>query len=159
MLDGVPIELGVDFFSINWRKYGKRLVYSGKIDELFGYYYGELEYKTLRFEHKTFDGDFQGVAQVNYTDEHIPYTRITEHKHFNFRNQPKTVVTWEYPEVWRKGAESYYPVNDKKNNALYEKYKALVSKNIIGGGRLFSFRYMDMDAVILQALETFKPMI
>lgn len=150
MLDGVKVELGVDFTSMDWKKFTKTLVYSGKIESLFGSCYGELDYRSLRFETKTLAGDFQGVAQMNYTASDVPFTRITEHKHFNPKNQEKTVVTWEYPEM---NGDPYYPINDEKNNALYKKYKALIGPNIIGGGRLFDYCYYDMDQAIASALK------
>lgn len=155
MLDGVKVELGVDFFTLDWKKYSKNLVYSGKIDALFNYCYGDLDYRTLRFENKVFDGDYQGVAQVNYTDENIPFTRTTEHKHFNNKGQPKTIVTWEYPTEFSRDQYPYYPVNTEKNNSLYQKYKKelINCPNIVGGGRLCDFKYLDMDTTLASSLK------
>ena len=124
------------------------------IDEYFGYRYGELEYRSLRFESETLDTDnYQGNAVVNYTEYEVPYTRIIEHKHFEFGTQPKTVITREYPAVWKKGDEPYYPVNNERNNELYMKYKALAGdeKKVLFGGRLGMYKYYDMDDTILAA--------
>ncbi len=150
-----PVELGVDFFTLDWRKYAHRLVYAGAIDRMFEYSLGRLEYRTLRFEEKLLDGNYQGVAQMNYTDGGVPHTRITEHKHFNYKNQEKTVVTWEYPAEWKEGAMPYYPIGDDKNRAIYGEYKKLVDgdNKLIVGGRLGSYLYMDMDQVIGAALK------
>lgn len=158
MLDGIQIELGIDYFTKDWSKYADRIVYTGAIDQLFDYCYGALDYRTLRFETKVLDGDYQGIAQVNYTDENVPYTRTVEHKHFNYKKNDKTVVTWEYPEEWKLGATPYYPINDDKNNELYNRYKhrLMETPNIIGGGRLCEFKYMDMDQVIGSALKKAK---
>jgi len=152
MLDGIKVELGTSFQSFDWKKYAKKLIFSGKIDEFFNYEYGELEYRTLRFESEILDGTYQGAAQINYTDEQIPFTRIVEHKHFEFGNQDKTVITREYPTEWRREAIPYYPINDDKNNQRYTKYKKLCPSDVIMGGRLASFKYMDMDTTIAQAL-------
>ena len=126
------------------------------IDEYYGYCYGPLEYRSLRFEDKIIDTDnFQGNAVVNYTEYEIPYTRIIEHKHFEFGTQDKTVITYEYPAPWKKGDEPYYPMNDDKNNALFAKYKALADKedNVIFGGRLGEYKYYDMHQVVAAALD------
>jgi UDP-galactopyranose mutase len=158
MLDGTQVELGVDYFERDWSKYAKKVVYTGPIDRLFNYCYGKLDYRTLRFESKTLTGDYQGVAQMNYTDEHIPFTRTVEHKHFTYKNSDKTVVTWEYPEEWKIDAEPYYPINDERNNQLYKKYKEKLDNcsNMVGGGRLCMFKYYDMDSVIASALHKFR---
>jgi UDP-galactopyranose mutase len=148
-----PVEIGTDFFKLNWAKYASKLVYSGPIDEFYDYHFGKLEYRTLRFEEKVLNGDYQGMAQMNYTNVEVPYTRITEHKHFNFKNQPKTVVTFEYPSEWQQGSQPYYPIGDEKNNAVYAKYHSLIDHKTIIGGRLGSYRYMDMDAVIASAIK------
>ena len=148
-----PIELGTDFFKLDWKKYANKLVYTGTIDQFYDYAYGKLDYRTLRFEEKIMAGDFQGVAQMNYTNEDVPHTRITEHKHFNFKNQEKTVVTWEYPSEWKEGSEPYYPIGDEKNKIIYDKYKKLIDKNILIEGRLGRYQYMDMDAVIASAIK------
>ena len=126
------------------------------IDQFYDYCYGELEYRSLRFETEVLEmGNYQGNAVVNYTDYEVPYTRIIEHKHFEFGTQPKTVITREYPADWKEGMEAYYPVNDEKNGALYAEYKKLADaqENVIFGGRLAEYRYYDMDAVIASALQ------
>ena len=126
------------------------------IDEYFDYCYGELEYRSLRFETETLDTDnYQGNAVVNYTEYDIPYTRIIEHKHFESGTQPKTVITREYPATWKHGDEPYYPMNDERNNALYARYKALADQehNVIFGGRLGMYKYFDMHHVVAEALK------
>ena len=132
-----------------------KILFTGMIDEFYDYCYGELEYRSLRFETEVLDmGNYQGNAVVNYTDYEVPYTRIIEHKHFEFGTQPKTVITREYPAAWEKGKEPYYPINDPKNDELFDKYerRALKEKNVLFGGRLGMYRYMDMDKVIEEAL-------
>ena len=132
-----------------------KILFTGMIDEFYDYCYGELEYRSLRFETEVLDmGNYQGNAVVNYTDYEVPYTRIIEHKHFEFGTQPKTVITREYPAAWEKGKEPYYPINDPKNDELFDKYerRALEEKNVLFGGRLGMYRYMDMDKVIEEAL-------
>ena len=126
------------------------------IDEYFGYEYGELEYRSLRFESEVLDTDnYQGNAVVNYTEYEVPYTRVIEHKHFEFGTQPRTVVTREYPATWKRGDEPYYPVNNERNDALYAKYKERASreKNVLFGGRLGMYKYFDMDDTIAAALD------
>ncbi|MDR1800810.1 MAG: UDP-galactopyranose mutase [Lachnospiraceae bacterium] len=162
MLDGVEVRTDTDFFSD--RKYFEELaaktVFTGMIDEYFDYRFGELEYRSLRFETESLDCEnYQGNAVVNYTQFEIPYTRIIEHKHFEFGSQsgkvnPKTVITREYPVIWKRGDEPYYPMNDEKNNALFAKYKELSDNlsNVIFGGRLGMYRYYDMHQVIAEAL-------
>lgn len=132
----------------------EKVVYTGPIDRLFGYSLGKLEYRSLRFETETLDSEnYQGNAVVNYTRGDVPYTRIIEHKHFEFGTQPKTVITREYPAPWREGDEPYYAINDPKNDMLAEKYKKLAQeKGYILGGRLADYRYYNMDAVIENAL-------
>lgn len=156
MLEGAKVEVGVDFFDIDWKKYAKRLVYTGPIDRFFNYEYGELEYRSLDFRHETLTGDFQGQAQINYTEESVPWTRIIEHKHFEFGTQEKTIITKEYPTEWKRDKEPYYPINDDQNNALYQRYKALIPEDVVVGGRLGLFKYLDMDAVIANALTKVK---
>ena len=157
LFEGCDVETGVDYLE-NREKYdalGDCIVYTGTIDSYYGYQYGKLEYRSLRFESQVLDTDnYQGVAVVNYTDRETPYTRVIEHKHFEFGTQPKTVITREYPAAWEKGKEPYYPVNDPKNSELFDKYerRALEEKNVIFGGRLGMYRYMDMDQVIEEAL-------
>lgn len=153
LLAGADVRLGCD--GAEAKGAAEITVYTGMIDEYFGYRLGELEYRSLRFETEILDEeDHQGNAVVNYTGAEVPYTRIIEHKHFERTVSPKTVITREYPMAWTKGAEPYYPVNDDRNNALYAEYRALAAeeKNVIFGGRLGSYRYYDMDKVISAAL-------
>lgn len=158
MLDGIEVRLNVDYFENreNWNNIANKIVYTGTIDAYFDYCYGELAYRSVRFENEILDTDnYQGNAVINYTDEDTPYTRIIEHKHFVFGTQEKTVISREYSQEWTRDTEPYYPINNEENNALYEKYKALAEskQNVIFGGRLGQYRYYDMDAVILTALE------
>lgn len=160
MLDGIDVRLNTDFFEKRpeLEKLAKKIVFTGMIDEYFAYCYGELEYRSLRFETEVADVEnYQGNAVVNYTEYEIPYTRIIEHKHFEAQehlNNSKTVITREYPLKWEKGREAYYPVNDEKNSALYQKYRLLAdtTDNVIFGGRLGKYQYMDMDKVVEEAL-------
>lgn len=159
LLDGCDIRLSVDY---NARKkelsrLAGKTVYTGMIDEYFGYRLGELEYRSLSFRTEVLDTpDYQGCAVVNYTDADIPFTRIIEHKYFEAAKSPKTVITREYPAHWQHGMEPFYPVNDEKNTSLYEQYRKLADKekNVIFGGRLGTYRYLDMDDVIREALDT-----
>ncbi len=164
MLEGTDVILDTDYKTFvtddkikSEYSFGK-VVYTGMIDEYFDYKLGELEYRSLRFEHELLEGEenYQGNAVVNYTERDIPYTRIIEHKHFEFGNQPDSVITREYPMTWEKGEEPYYPVNNDKNTRLYEEYLALAENesNVIFGGRLGNYRYYDMDKVIEAALKT-----
>ena len=160
MLDheNIDVEINVDFFE-NKEQYMKdypKIVFTGMIDEFFDYKLGELEYRSLRFENETLDMEnYQGNAVVNYTDAETPYTRIIEHKHFEFGNQAKTIITKEYSKTWKKGDEPYYPVNNDWNNHLYKSYKKLADEqgNVIFGGRLGHYRYYDMHQVIGAALQ------
>ena len=166
LLDGVETRIGVDFAELkgNWREKADKLVYTGPIDEYFGYCYGNLQYRTVRFETEVFDmPNYQGNAVINYTEREVPYTRVIEHKHFEmFGNEvyatPKTVVSREYSTEWKPGMEPYYPVNDDRNSALYQQYRLLAEQepNVIFGGRLAEYKYYDMDKVIEQALLTAK---
>ena len=161
MLSGIEVRLGVDYFAdkAELDALADKVLFTGMIDEYFGYRYGELEYRSLRFESETLDCDnYQGNAVVNYTEYEVPYTRVIEHKHFEFGAQPRTVVTREYPAVWHKGDEPYYPVNDDRNNALYAKYKALADAepHVIFGGRLGMYRYYDMDDTVSAAFGLLK---
>ena len=135
----------------------EKIVYTGMIDEYFDYALGHLEYRSLRFETETLaDCDnYQGNAVVNYTEREIPYTRVIEHKHFEFGTQKGTVITREYPALWKEGEEPYYPINDEKNDTLLKKYQEMAGEkpHVIFGGRLGQYRYYDMDKVIAQALE------
>ena len=158
MLEGIEVRLGVDFLEQReaFLALADRVVYTGMIDAYFDYCYGELEYRSLRFETELLDTDnYQGNAVVNYTDRETPYTRVIEHKHFEFGTQEQTVVTREYPAAWKRGDEPYYPVNDEKNNQLFEKYCQLAKKekSVIFGGRLGQYKYYDMDDVIEAALK------
>ena len=160
MLDheNIDVETNVDFFE-NKEQYMKdypKIVFTGMIDEFFDYKLGELEYRSLRFESETLDMEnYQGNAVVNYTDADTLYTRIIEHKHFEFGNQAKTIITKEYSKTWEKGDEPYYPVNNDRNNHLYKSYKKLADDqgNVIFGGRLGHYRYYDMHQVIGAALQ------
>lgn len=155
MLVGADIRLGVDYFSEDFSSLAEKTVFTGRIDEFFGYKYGKLDYRSLRFETEVLDTeDFQKNAVVNYTDRETPFTRIIEHKHFENTQSAKTVVTREYPAEFNGENEPYYPINNDKNNTLYEKYKTLAEneKNIIFGGRLGTYSYLDMDDVIKSAL-------
>ena len=162
--DNITVETGVDFFDRKeeYLKEYDKVVFTGMIDQFFDYKLGELEYRSLRFETEVLDEDnHQGNAVVNYTDAETPYTRIIEHKHFEFGKgeKGKTVITREYPANWKRGDEPYYPVNDSKNNSLYKQYQELASKeteNVIFGGRLGQYRYYNMDQVIGAALITVK---
>jgi UDP-galactopyranose mutase len=143
----------------HWDSLATKVVYTGPVDEFYNYEYGNLEYRSLRFENKILSiANYQGNAGVNYTHKDVPYTRIIEHKHFEFGTQEKTVITFEYPEEWKLGNEPYYPVNDKKNNATYSKYKARAEKeeHIIFGGRLAEYKYYDMHQIIASALHKVK---
>ena len=162
MLKGIDVRLNSNFFEKReeYEKIAEKIIFTGMIDEYYNYRYGELEYRSLKFETETLETEnFQGNAVVNYTEYEIPYTRIIEHKHFEYGiNTPKTIITKEYPKTWVKGDEPYYPMNDEKNNKLYEKYKELAKneKNVIFGGRLGEYKYYDMHNVIKVALECVK---
>ena len=158
LLEGCDVRLNTDYKKIE-PEIAEKTVYTGMIDEFFGYCFGKLQYRSLRFESEILDCEnYQGNAVVNYTESEIPYTRIIEHKHFLFGTQPKTVISREYPAEWQDGMEPYYPVNDEKNQKLYEKYRQLADNrpDVIFGGRLGSYRYYDMDKVIRAALDTAK---
>lgn len=158
MLEGIEVVLEEDYLSKkeDWNDVADKVIYTGAIDAFYNYQLGALEYRSVRFETKVLDKpNFQGNAAVNYTDRETPWTRIIEHKWFEFGTQPKTVISKEYSSEWKKGDEPYYPVNDEKNNALYNEYKKLAEKEekIIFGGRLGQYKYYDMDAVIAEALK------
>ena len=158
MLENVPVRLNVDYLQQKEAldALADKVLYTGPIDAYFGYRLGNLEYRSVRFETEVLDKpNFQGNAAVNYTDRETPWTRIIEHKWFEFGTQPKTVISREYSSEWKPGDEPYYPVNDERNSRLYAEYKALAEaeKNVIFGGRLGEYRYYDMDAVIAAALE------
>nr|WP_113886030.1 UDP-galactopyranose mutase [Clostridium butyricum]AXB83698.1 UDP-galactopyranose mutase [Clostridium butyricum] len=161
MLEGIEVKLGTDFFENRKELEGlaDKIIFTGMIDEFYNYKFGTLEYRSLRFEHEILNEEnHQGNAVVNYTEYDVPYTRIIEHKHFEYGNQPKTVITREYPAKWEKGDEPYYPINNEKNNTMYNKYKELADNetNVIFGGRLAEYKYYDMHNVIEQALKCVK---
>lgn len=161
MLEGIEVKLNYDFFEDreNLESIAEKIVFTGPIDKFYDYKYGELEYRSLRFETEILDKEnYQGNAVVNYTEYEVPYTRIIEHKHFEYGTQPKTVITREYPDKWTKEKEPYYPINNEKNNELYEKYKLLAEENkkVIFGGRLGQYKYYDMDKVIAESLKCVK---
>ena len=159
MLKGITVLLNTDFFKERreLQQKAKTVVYTGMLDAYFDYCYGSLEYRSLRFETEVLDMEnYQGNAVVNYTDAEVPFTRIIEHKHFEFGNHPKTVITREYPQAWDVKKEAYYPVNNAANDALAEKYRQLArqERNVIFGGRLADYKYYDMDKVIRLALDS-----
>lgn len=162
MLYNADVELGVDYLKDKekYNRLANKIVFTGMIDEYFDYKFGNLEWRSLKFENEIIkdEDNFQGNAVVNYTSHSQKYTRIIEHKHFEFNNCSGTVITREYPMNWKIGDEAYYPVNDDKNNLLFEKYKKLAEKeeNVIFGGRLGNYKYYDMDKVIKAALEAVK---
>ena len=161
MLEGIEVRLGIDYLE-NKEEYDalvNKVVYTGPIDAYYNYQYGNLQFRSLRFETEVLDvKNYQGVAGMNFTDRETPYTRIVEHKHFEFGEQDKTVITREYSVEWTPGMEPYYPVNDEANSKLYEKYKELADKEekVIFGGRLAEYKYYDMDKVIKHALDVSK---
>lgn len=167
LLEGIEVKNGVDFFDNRryWESIADRIVFTGKIDEFYDYQFGKLEYRTVRFEEEIHDcSNYQGNAVVNYTEKEVPYTRIIEHKHFEMfgtevDNCPKTVISKEYSTEWKEGMEPYYPVNDERNNKLYQQYKNLAAKEdkVIFGGRLAEYKYYDMAPIIekVMTIETF----
>ena len=161
MLYGIEVRTNVDYMKEKSSLNGlaKKLVYTGMIDEYYDYCFGELEYRSLRFESKYLPDvdNYQGNAVINYTDAETPYTRIVEHKHFEYGKGEGTVITYEYPSAWKRGDEPYYPMKDDKTNALFEKYqqKAKGDLNVIFGGRLGKYKYCDMDDVVADAMKDF----
>lgn len=158
MLDGIEVKTDTDYFEFIKENpdIAEKTLFTGMIDEYFGYKLGALEYRSVRFETEVLDTDnYQGNAVVNYTEREVPYTRIIEHKHFEFGKQEKTVISKEYSSEWKVGMEPYYPVNNEQNNKLFEEYRKLADqeKNVIFGGRLGNYKYYDMDKVIEAALE------
>ena len=158
MFEGCDIQLNTDFFDDKekWLNMADNVIYTGTIDKFFDYQFGQLEYRSLRFETEKLDVEnYQGNAVINYTEAEIPYTRIIEHKHFEFGTQTKTIITKEYPSTWKQGDEPYYAVNDAKNTELYAKYKELadMQNKVIFGGRLGMYKYFDMDDTIIAAWE------
>ena len=167
LLDGIEVQLNVDYLvdRAKWDAIAEKVVYTGAIDAFFNYSLGNLEYRSVRFENEVLDiPNFQGNAAVNYTDRETPWTRIIEHKWFEFgkdengNDLPKTIISREYSSEWKPGDEPYYPVNDEKTGALYKEYRALADQEgkVIFGGRLGEYKYYDMDAVIASALECVK---
>ena len=164
LLDGIETKTSTDFFADRsyWEKVAEKIVFTGKIDEYYGYRFGKLNYRTVRFEEEVLDTpNYQGNAVVNYTEDEVPYTRIIEHKHFELFGSsvydcPKTVISKEYSTEWKEGMEPYYPVNDDKNTELYQKYKALADcePNVIFGGRLAEYKYYDMAPIIEKVMNT-----
>ena len=158
MLEGIEVRLNSNFFDKReeYENIADKIVFTGMIDEYYNYCFGKLEYRSLRFETEILNEEnYQGNAVVNYTEGEIPYTRIIEHKHFEYGQQEKTVITREYPSEWKEGDEPYYPVNNERNNELYLKYKELADKEkkVIFGGRLGEYKYYDMDKVIEKCLK------
>lgn len=161
MLKGIEVRLNTDFFEYReeFENIANKIVFTGMIDQYYNYQFGTLEYRSLRFETEVINEEnHQGNSVVNYTEYEIPYTRVIEHKHFEYGTQSKTVITREYPATWIKGDEPYYPMNDEKNNKIYAKYKELADKeqNVIFGGRLGMYKYFDMHNVIDEALKRVK---
>lgn len=165
MLEGVEVELNTDYFDnkFYFDSIADKIIYTGEIDRYFDYCFGHLEYRTVRFETELLEGvsNYQGNAVVNYTDADTPYTRIIEHKHFEFGQQPDTVISKEYSTEWKPGDEPYYPVNDERNSTLYAKYKELADRQdkVIFGGRLAEYKYYDMHQVIENALNKVNELI
>lgn len=169
LLEGIEVKLNIDFFEDrkHWESIADKIIFTGKIDEFYGYRFGKLEYRTVRFETETLDNpNWQGNAVINYTSAEVPYTRIIEHKHFeNFGNtvydNPKTVISREYSTEWQDGMEPFYPVNDNKNQELYTKYKELADteQNVIFGGRLAEYKYYDMAPIIGKVMMYFNKII
>jgi len=161
LLEGIEVRLNSDYFAdrSKWDKIAENIVFTGHIDQYYDYRFGQLEYRSLRFEHELLDMEnYQGNAVVNYTGREIPYTRIIEHKHFEFGKQEKTVVTREFPDEWTRGKEAYYPINDERNNTIFEKYRALSKQEekVIFGGRLATYQYYDMHQIVASALKAAK---
>ena len=162
MLSGIDVKLNCDFFENReeLENIATKIIFTGSIDEYYDYKFGELEYRSLKFETEILDEpNYQGNAVVNYTEYEVPYTRIIEHKWFEINDSnPKTIITREYPEKWSKGKEPYYPINNEKNNELYKKYLSLAEndKKVIFGGRLGQYKYYDMDKIVKEALDLTK---
>lgn len=164
LLDGIETRLNTDFFMerAELEQTAEHIIFTGQIDQYFDYCFGELEYRSLRFDTKTVDtANFQGNAVVNYTDADVPFTRIIEHKHFEFGTQPKTVITYEYPKAFKHGDEPYYPINNERNNSLASQYRHLAKErgNVTFGGRLGQYAYFDMDDTVAEALKLAKEIL
>lgn len=159
LLKGIEVRLNVDFLAEKeyFMSLADKVVYTGPIDAFYDFCYGNLEFRSLRFDHRLLEGvdNFQGNAVFNYTDAETPYTRIIEHKHFEFKKTTDTVISYEYSIKWKKGVDPYYPINDERNNQLYDKYKQLAEKEerVLFGGRLGEYKYYDMDKIVERALE------
>lgn len=156
LLEGVEVKLNTDHSEYREKRVAEKILYTGCIDEFFEYCYGALEYRSLRFETEILDKEnFQGNAVVNYTSSEVPYTRIVEHKHFEYGTQPKTVISREYPVEWQSSSEPYYPVNDSRNDELFKKYRELAKErdDVIFGGRLGSYEYYNMEMIVDSALK------
>lgn len=161
MLEKIEVKLSTDFFENREQleSIADKIIFTGMIDEFYDYKFGTLEYRSLKFENEVLNEvNYQGNAVINYTEYEVPYTRIIEHKHFEYGNQPKTVITREYPATWNKGDEPYYPINNDRNNEIYSKYKELAyeEKNVVFGGRLAEYKYYDMHNIVEQALNIVK---
>jgi len=164
LLNGIETKCSTDFFENReyFQNLSDKIVFTGKIDEYYNYRFGKLEYRTVRFETEVLDCEnYQGNAVINYTERKVPYTRIIEHKHFEFGTQPKTVISKEYSLGCKENGDPFYPVNDEKNNTLYQKYKELADKepDVIFGGRLAEYKYYDMDKIVEQALASFSSLL
>ncbi|WP_018616011.1 UDP-galactopyranose mutase [Segetibacter koreensis] len=158
LLKDIEVRLEVDYFEDRekWNALADKIIFTGKIDQYYNFQFGQLEYRSLRFDHEVHDvQNYQGNAVVNYTEREVPYTRIIEHKHFEFGTQPKTVITKEYPKEWTAEKEPYYPINDERNTEIFKKYQQLADgeSNVIFGGRLAEYRYYDMHQIIGSALK------
>lgn len=151
MLDGIRVELKTDLFKTNWKKYAKKLVYCGQIDQYYDFCFGKLDYRSLRWEHKEINHDFQGTSVVNFTEEKIDFTRIIEHKYFELNKVKNSIISFEYPQDYKDNHEPFYPINDEKNNTIISKYKKIENKNVIFTGRLGTYKYIDMDDAIALA--------
>lgn len=158
MIGTAEVKLNTDFNEINWKNYAKNLVYSGSLDDYYNYCFGELQYRTLRWENEQHEvSDYQGCSVMSFPDINVPHTRIIEHKHFEFGKQNYTIITKEYPETYKKGKERLYPIENENNIKIYKKYKEKAQlDNIIVIGRLGNYKYMDMDACIGSTLKTFR---
>jgi len=153
ILDGIRVELNTDIFKTNWKSYANKLIYCGAIDQYYEYCFGKLEYRSLRWEHKEVNGDFQGHSVVNYTDSKTKFTRIIEHKHFDKLKFDKSIVSYEFPQDFKDKNEPYYPINDEKNNLIYSKYKKIHNPNVVFTGRLGIYKYIDMDDAVSLAFK------
>lgn len=159
ILGDIPLELNTDYFSDrdDFDKLAKYVVYTGPIDRFFGYIHGDLEYRSLKFSHHLVHEDYQGIAQVNFPNKNIPWTRIIEHKYFNFKPSKESIITYEFPEEYNKLNDPYYPINSSENNEIFRNYLKMIDKNkYIFGGRLANYAYMNMDQTIISSLKTFE---